>query len=102
MTILPGLIDMHVHLDSSPYYGPYQALQFTDLFRTVMGPGHARDTLEAGFTTVRNVGSDNYADVACMQAIDEGRMLGPAHRHRRLCARRHRRPLRRDLPAALL
>ncbi len=77
MTLLPGLIDMHVHLDSSPLYGPYQALQFTDLFQTVMGPGHARDMLEAGFTTVRNVGSDNYADVAYMQAIDEGRMIGP-------------------------
>ena len=62
---------------SSPYYGPYQALQFTDLFQTVMGPGHARDMLEAGFTTVRNVGSDNYADVAYMQAIDEGRIAGP-------------------------
>src|ERR1043165_399691 len=30
MTLLPGLIDMHVHLDSSPYYGPYEALQHTD------------------------------------------------------------------------
>ena len=77
MTILPGLIDMHVHLDSSPYYGPYEALQHTDLFQTVMGPGHARDMLEAGFTTVRNVGSDHYADVAYMQAIDEGRIPGP-------------------------
>ncbi len=77
MTILPGLIDMHVHLDSSPYYGPYESLRFTDLFQTVMGPGHARDTLAAGFTTVRNVGSDNYADVAYMQAIDEGRIVGP-------------------------
>jgi imidazolonepropionase-like amidohydrolase len=77
MTILPGLIDMHVHLDSSPFYGPYQSLQFTDLFQTVMGPGHARDMLAAGFTTVRNVGADNYADVAYMQAIDEGRIPGP-------------------------
>jgi len=77
MTIMPGLIDMHVHLDSSPFYGPYESLQFTDLFQTVMGPGFARDMLEAGFTTVRNVGSDNYADVAYMQAIDEGRMVGP-------------------------
>jgi len=77
MTILPGLIDMHVHLDSSPYYGGYEALQFTDLFQTVMGPGHARDMLEAGFTTVRNVGSDNYSDIAYMQAIDEGRLPGP-------------------------
>ena len=77
MTILPGLIDMHVHLDSSPFYGPYEALEYTDLFQTVMGPSFARDMLEAGFTTVRNVGSDNYADVAYMQAIDEGRIPGP-------------------------
>jgi imidazolonepropionase-like amidohydrolase len=77
MTILPGLIDMHVHLDSSPYYGPYESLRFTDLFQTVMGPGHARDMLEAGFTTVRNLGSDHYSDVAYMQAIDEGRIPGP-------------------------
>lgn len=77
MTILPGLIDMHVHLDSSPYYGPYESLQFTDLFQTMMAPGHARDMLEAGFTTVRNVGSDHLSDVALMQAIDEGRIPGP-------------------------
>ena len=77
MTVLPGLIDMHVHLDSSPYYGPYESLQFADLFQTVMGPGHGRDMLEAGFTTVRNVGSSDYADIAYMQAIDEGRLVGP-------------------------
>ena len=76
-TLLPGLIDMHVHLDSSPLYGPYESLQFTDLFQAVMGPGHARDMLAAGFTTVRNVGSSFYSDVAYMQAIDEGRMVGP-------------------------
>ncbi|MBC7986669.1 MAG: amidohydrolase family protein, partial [Sphingomonadaceae bacterium] len=76
-TLLPGLIDLHVHLDSSPYYGGYDTLGYTDLFQTVMGPGHARDMLEAGFTTVRNVGSGDYADVAYMQAIDEGRMVGP-------------------------
>ena len=76
-TLLPGLIDLHVHLDSSPYYGGYESLQFTDLFQTMMAPGHARDMLEAGFTTVRNVGSDNLSDVALMQAIDEGRVVGP-------------------------
>lgn len=76
-TILPGLIDMHVHLDSTPYYGPYESLQFTDLFQAMMAPGHARDTLESGFTTVRNVGSSFMSDVALMQAIDEGRVVGP-------------------------
>ncbi len=76
-TILPGLIDMHVHLSSSPFYGPYDTLQFTDQFETVLGVGNARDMLQAGFTTIRNIGSSNYADVAYKQAIEEGRMSGP-------------------------
>jgi imidazolonepropionase-like amidohydrolase len=76
-TILPGLIDMHVHLSSSPFYGPYETLQFTDQFETVLGVANARDMLQAGFTTVRNVGSSDYADVAYKQAIDEGRISGP-------------------------
>jgi len=76
-TILPGLIDMHVHLDSNPRYGGYTGLQFTDLFWPVQGVGNARAMLEAGFTTVRNVGSEGYADVAYKQAIDEGLMVGP-------------------------
>ena len=77
MTLLPGLIDMHVHLDTSPYYGPYESLEFADLFHVVQGPRHAEEMLEAGFTTVRNVGSSHYSDVAYMQAIDEGRIRGP-------------------------
>jgi imidazolonepropionase-like amidohydrolase len=76
-TLLPGLIDMHVHLDSNPRYGGYSGLQFTDQFWTVQGVANARAMLHAGFTTVRNVGSDNYADVAYKQAIDEGLIEGP-------------------------
>lgn len=76
-TILPGLIDMHVHLDSNPLYGGYTGLQFTDLFWAVQGVGNAKAMLDAGFTTVRNVGSENYSDVAYKQAIDEGVMVGP-------------------------
>src|SRR3712207_2535657 len=76
-TLLPGLIDMHVHLDSNPRYGGYTGLQFTDMFWVAQGVRNARDMLEAGFTTVRNVGSDNYADVGYKQAIDEGLMAGP-------------------------
>jgi imidazolonepropionase-like amidohydrolase len=68
---------MHVHLDSSPFYGPYEELQFSDLFSAMMAPRHAQEMLEAGFTTVRNVGSSNYSDVALMQAISEGRTPGP-------------------------
>ncbi|HYW15901.1 MAG TPA: amidohydrolase family protein [Allosphingosinicella sp.] len=76
-TLLPGLIDMHVHLDSNPRYGGYSGLQFTDMFWVAQGVRNARDMLDSGFTTVRNVGSDNYADVGYKQAIDEGLMVGP-------------------------
>jgi imidazolonepropionase-like amidohydrolase len=76
-TILPGLIDMHVHLDSNPRFGGYTGLQFTDSFWTAQGVQNARDMLDAGFTTVRNVGSDNYSDVGYKQAIDEGLLKGP-------------------------
>ena len=38
MTILPGLIDMHVHLTSEPFWGGYGRLQFTDSFWAVVGP----------------------------------------------------------------
>jgi imidazolonepropionase-like amidohydrolase len=76
-TILPGLIDMHVHLDSNPRYGGYTGLQFTDMFWVAQGTANARDMLHAGFTTVRNVGSDNYSDVGFKQAIEEGLIEGP-------------------------
>ena len=76
-TLLPGLIDMHVHLDSSPKYGGYSGLAFTDSFWAVAAVPNAAATLNAGFTTVRNVGADRYNDVALMQAIDEGIIPGP-------------------------
>jgi len=77
MTLLPGLIDMHVHLDSNPVYGGYTTLQFTDSFWVAAGTANARAMLDAGFTTVRNVGSQGYADVGIKQAIDEGLIVGP-------------------------
>jgi imidazolonepropionase-like amidohydrolase len=76
-TLLPGLIDMHVHLDSNPRYGGYSGLQFTDTFWVAQGVQNARDMLQAGFTTVRNVGSENYADVGYKQAVEEGLIEGP-------------------------
>ena len=76
-TILPGLIDMHVHLTSSPLYGGYGRYRFTDQFWVAQGAGNAMRTLRAGFTTVRNVGSENYGDVALKQAVEEGLIEGP-------------------------
>jgi imidazolonepropionase-like amidohydrolase len=77
MTLLPGLIDMHTHLTSDPRYSGYRRLEFTDNFWTVVGVANAKKTLEAGFTTVRNVGSANYDDVAIKQGIEQGFIVGP-------------------------
>lgn len=77
MTLLPGLIDMHTHLDSDPSYGGYTGLQFNDRFWSVIAVKHAQQTLDAGFTTVRNVGADAWNDVGLRQAIDEGQLRGP-------------------------
>jgi imidazolonepropionase-like amidohydrolase len=77
MTLLPGLIDMHVHLTSDPHFSGYRPLEFTDNFWTVVGVANAKRTLEAGFTTVRNVGSANFDDVALKQGIEHGYIPGP-------------------------
>ncbi|MBA3577800.1 MAG: amidohydrolase family protein [Sphingomonas sp.] len=76
-TLVPGLIDMHVHFDGTPLIGGYRTLEYTDAFDTVLGVPNARATLHAGFTTVRSLGADNYSDVALRQAIDEGFIEGP-------------------------
>jgi len=76
-TLLPGLIDMHVHLDGPPDIGGYRGLGFTDSFWGMTAVGHASAMLDAGFTTVRNVGSSNYNDVGLKQAIDSGYARGP-------------------------
>ncbi len=77
MTLLPGLIDMHTHIDSDPSYGGYNSLQFSDRFWSVIAVPNAIRTLQAGFTTIRNVGSDAWNDVGLSQAINEGKVPGP-------------------------
>ncbi|WEK02382.1 MAG: amidohydrolase family protein [Candidatus Sphingomonas phytovorans] len=76
-TILPGLIDMHVHLDSDARISGFKALEFTDSFWQAVGVANAKAMLEAGFTTVRNVGSRGYNDVGLKQAIERGYVPGP-------------------------
>jgi imidazolonepropionase-like amidohydrolase len=77
LTLLPGLIDMHVHLDSVPRYGGYSGLQFSDAYFVVAAAANARTMLDNGFTTVRNVGSTGYSDVGLREAIDDGMVPGP-------------------------
>ena len=76
-TLLPGLIDMHVHLTSGGGYHGYERLRLTDERRAILGVVHAETTLRAGFTTVRNVGAGSFGDVALRDAINDGDIPGP-------------------------
>jgi imidazolonepropionase-like amidohydrolase len=76
-TVLPGLIDCHTHMTFQP--GNY----YEDIFRkspidvAVVAHIYARRTLEAGFTTVRDVGAGEFIDVALRNAINRGDVVGP-------------------------
>ncbi|MCK0127369.1 amidohydrolase family protein [Erythrobacter sp. F6033] len=76
-TILPGLIDMHVHLTSESDMHGYRRLAISDERATITGVVNAKTTLMAGFTTVRNVGAGSFGDVALRDAINEGDIPGP-------------------------
>lgn len=75
-TLLPGLIDAHTHLTFDPNFG-YQELAISIPKEALIGAKNARITLEAGFTTVRNVGASGYTDIALRDAINEGMLPGP-------------------------
>ena len=75
-TVLPGLIDAHTHLTFNPHFG-YDQLAISIPREALIGARNARVTLEAGFTTVRNVAADGYADVALRDAINAGDVPGP-------------------------
>ena len=72
MTVLPGLIDCHTHLTFDPGGFGYSSLGISVPREALRGAKNARLTLEAGFTTVRNVGSHGYTDIALRDAIDAG------------------------------
>jgi imidazolonepropionase-like amidohydrolase len=76
-TVLPGLIDTHTHLTSDPTILRYDRLGLSIPRLALIGAANARRTLLAGFTTVRNLGADGYADVALRDAINAGDIIGP-------------------------
>lgn len=76
-TVLPGLIDAHTHLTGNPDQIGYSSLGISVPREALFGARNARLTLEAGFTTVRNVGAGGYADIALRDAINEGDIQGP-------------------------
>jgi imidazolonepropionase-like amidohydrolase len=76
-TLLPGLIDMHTHLTFDLNSLGYQGLSISTAREALHGARNARRTLEAGFTTVRNLGAKDYADIALRDAINDGDVIGP-------------------------
>jgi imidazolonepropionase-like amidohydrolase len=76
-TVLPGLTDAHTHLTGSPKDIGYAGLAISVPREALTGARNARVTLEAGFTTVRNVGARAYTDVALRDAINAGDIPGP-------------------------
>jgi imidazolonepropionase-like amidohydrolase len=75
-TVLPGLIDAHTHITFTPNFG-YSRLAISVPREALTGARNAKVTLEAGFTTIRNVGAGGYADVALRDAVNAGDVPGP-------------------------
>jgi imidazolonepropionase-like amidohydrolase len=81
-TLLPGLMDLHSHLFLHPYNETDwddQVLKEAEAYRTIRAVRHAEATLRAGFTCLRDLGTEGagYADVALKRAIAEGLIAGP-------------------------
>src|SRR5580658_9033748 len=76
-TVLPGLIDVHTHLTMDNNFDPYHDLSTSVAMSALIGARNAKVTLEAGFTTVRNVHANGYADVDLRDAINAGLVTGP-------------------------
>lgn len=77
-TLLPGLIDCHVHLTMQLTGDwPNAPVRQTAADAAIASTVFARRTLDAGFTTVRNVGASDFVDIALAKAIDSGEVSGP-------------------------
>ena len=77
-TVMPGLIDMHTHITSNGTANALvNAVTMTSTDQAVEATVYARRTLDAGFTTIRNLGADGGADISLRRGIDLGLIPGP-------------------------
>nr|MBA3273542.1 amidohydrolase family protein [Chthoniobacterales bacterium] len=76
-TIVPGLIDCHTHITSQPQNYYQDIFRRSPIDYAVTAHVYARRTLEAGFTTVRDVGASEFIDIALRNAINAGNVAGP-------------------------
>jgi len=77
VTLIPGLMDSHVHLIGNNELNGYESISESSQMATIYGVKNAKNTLLAGFTTVRNVGAGHFADVALRDAIKNEVVIGP-------------------------
>jgi imidazolonepropionase-like amidohydrolase len=77
LTVLPGLIDVHTHLTMDTNFDPYHELSTSIAKSALIGARNAKVTLQAGFTSVRNVGAEGFADVDLRDAINSDLVEGP-------------------------
>jgi imidazolonepropionase-like amidohydrolase len=81
VTLLPGFIDSHVHLTDESgenwYLDYFQGLMRQPAEQALLASTLARKTIDAGFTTVRNVGASDYVDIGLRNAINNGWVVGP-------------------------
>jgi imidazolonepropionase-like amidohydrolase len=79
-TLLPGFIDAHTHVIGRTLGDPAgddAAVRDVDSFGAILGTVAVKNTLLAGFTSIRNVGAPNFDDIAMRKAINEGWVIGP-------------------------
>jgi imidazolonepropionase-like amidohydrolase len=76
-TVMPGFLDMHVHLMSQPSQRAADSARRSFVDEAIVSHIYARRTLEAGFTGVRDLGSVGFVSLALKNAINEGRIAGP-------------------------
>jgi len=82
MTLLPGLMDIHSHIFLHPYNETLwddQVLKEPVAYRSVLAAAHLKNTLMAGFTLLRDLGTEGagFSDVAMKRAVEEGLIPGP-------------------------
>lgn len=76
-TVLPGLIDCHTHIVFQPENYLNDIFRKSPIDLAVTAHIYARKTLEAGFTTIRDLGAGEYVDVALRNAVNSGKIIGP-------------------------
>lgn len=77
LTLMPGLMDMHVHLTSDPTVSRSERLSQSVPRMAIKAAHFAKKTLLAGFTTLRNVGAEGYSVIAVRDGINAGDIVGP-------------------------